>query len=71
MLQNLVIEDGCKITLPDEVIDHYDLKTNSTLRVIETCSGILLTPLTDEPMAESLRAEIEEWQALGSESFLT
>jgi len=27
-----------------------------------------LIPLTDEPMSEALKAEIEEWQTLGAES---
>ena len=68
--QNVVVEDGCKITLPDEVVDHYRLQENTSLRLVEALGGILLIPLTDDPMTKSLRAEIEKWQALGSESFL-
>lgn len=45
------------------------LRTKPRLRMIETRNGILLIPLTGEPMSPSLRAEIEEWQALGTESF--
>jgi len=67
MSQKLLVEDGRKITLPNEVIDHYGLKKDTPLRIIETRNGILLVPLTDEPMTESLRAEIEEWQALSAE----
>ena len=37
--------------------------------MIETRNGILLVPVTDDPMSESLRAEIEAWQAVGIESF--
>jgi bifunctional DNA-binding transcriptional regulator/antitoxin component of YhaV-PrlF toxin-antitoxin module len=68
MSQNLLVERGRKITLPNEVIDHYGLKEDTPLRIIETRNGILLVPLTDEPMTESLRVEIEQWQALGVES---
>jgi hypothetical protein len=35
-------------------------------RVIETKKGVLLIPLTDEPMDNELKAEIEEWQAAGT-----
>jgi len=70
MSQNVVIEDDRKITLPNKVVDHYGLQANMPLRVIEARAGILLIPLTDGSMTESLCAEIEEWQALGSESFL-
>lgn len=68
MSQNLSIQDG-KITLPKEVVGRYRLADDTSLRMIETRNGILLIPLTDEPMSPSLRAEIEEWQALGNESF--
>ena len=68
MSQNLVIENG-KLTLPRDVTRRYRLEDNAPVRMIETRNGILLIPLTDEPMSESLRAEIEEWQALGAESF--
>lgn len=68
MSQDLVIEDG-KITLPKEVVGRYRLDDDTTLRMIETRNGILLVPLNNEPMSPSLRAEIEEWQAVGAESF--
>ena len=69
MAQNLTIENG-RITLPKDVLGRYRLEDDTPLRMIETRNGILLIPLTDDPMTESLRAEIEEWQALGNESFL-
>jgi bifunctional DNA-binding transcriptional regulator/antitoxin component of YhaV-PrlF toxin-antitoxin module len=70
MSQNVVLEDDCRITLPNEVVDQYGLQANMPLRIIETHAGILLIPIPDVPMTESLRAEMEEWQALGRESFL-
>jgi bifunctional DNA-binding transcriptional regulator/antitoxin component of YhaV-PrlF toxin-antitoxin module len=66
--ENLVIEDGGKITLPEAVRDRYGLASDTPLRIIETRSGILLVPLTNEPMKEELLTELEEWQSLGSES---
>lgn len=66
--ENLIVEDGGKITLPESVREHYGLAEDTPLRVIETRSGILLVPLTSEPVSEDLRSELDEWQALGSES---
>lgn len=69
MSQNLVVENGGKITLPEDLIDRYHLEDDKAVRVIETRNGILLVPLTDEPMNDTLLAELEEWQALGAASF--
>lgn len=63
-----MVEDGGKITLPETVRDRYGLAEDTPLRIIETRIGILLVPLTSEPMKEDLRSELEEWQALGAES---
>lgn len=66
--ENLIVEDGGKITLPETVRDHYGLAQDTPLRIIETKGGILLIPLTGEPMSDAMRAELEEWQSLGAES---
>jgi len=66
--ENLIVEDGGKITLPETVRDRYGLAEDTPLRIIETRTGILLVPLTKEPMNEELRSELEEWQSLGAES---
>ena len=68
MSQNLTIENG-RITLPKEVLGRYQLEDDTRLRMIETRNGILLIPITTEPISSALRAEIDEWQALGTESF--
>jgi hypothetical protein len=67
MSENLTIENG-RITLPRDVVGRYRLEDDTPLRMIETRSGILLVPLTKEPMSSALSAEIAEWQALGVES---
>lgn len=66
--KDLVIERGGKITLPDEVLSRYGLTDDAPLRMIETRNGILLVPMTDGPMSESLISELQEWQGLGAES---
>lgn len=68
MLENFIVEEGGRITLPDGVRDRYGLEADTPLRIIETRNGILLVPLTDEPMSEALRTELEEWQLLSTES---
>ena len=68
MSQKLVIENG-KIALPEEVLDRYQIDEETPLRIIETRNGILLVPLTAEPMTAELRDELEAWQELGAESF--
>ena len=65
----LTIEDGGKITLPHALRDRYGLAEDTPLRVIETRNGILLVPLTAEPMSAALAAELEEWQSLAAEGF--
>jgi len=71
MLENLIVENGGRITLPEEVVNRYQLEDDTAIRVIETRNGILLIPLTDAPMDEVLLAELEEWQTLGTANFET
>jgi bifunctional DNA-binding transcriptional regulator/antitoxin component of YhaV-PrlF toxin-antitoxin module len=66
---NVTIEHDGKITLPDDVRDRYGLAEDTPVRVIETRTGILLVPLTQEPMSEALAAELQDWQSLGTNSF--
>ena len=69
VVEKLIIEDGGKITLPSAVLDRYGLAEETIVRIIETQKGILLIPLTNEPMSEALAAELKAWQAIGSESW--
>ena len=66
MSRDLLVEESGKISLPEEVREHYGLTPDTPLRVIETRGGILLVPLTTGPMSEELARELEEWQALGA-----
>ncbi len=69
VVEKLIIEDGGRITLPSDVLERYGLAKETIVRIIETQKGILLVPLTDEPMSEALASELREWQATGSESW--
>ena len=68
METTLNIEDGGKVTLPGEVISRYGFEPHTPIRVIETQSGILLVPLTEAPMSNALKEELEKWQSLGQDS---
>ncbi|MEK6299528.1 MAG: AbrB/MazE/SpoVT family DNA-binding domain-containing protein [Acidobacteriota bacterium] len=65
---NVTIEDGGKITLPAGVRARYGLNEHTPVRVIETRTGILLVPLTQEPMSESLADELQAWRSIGAET---
>ena len=64
----LTLEIGGKITLPETVRKNYGFVEQTPIRLIETKNGVLLIPLTEEPMSEELKNELEEWQMIGLES---
>jgi bifunctional DNA-binding transcriptional regulator/antitoxin component of YhaV-PrlF toxin-antitoxin module len=68
MSRDLLVEESGKISLPEEVREHYGLKPDTPLRVVETRGGILLVPLTAEPVSEELTRELDERQALTTAS---
>jgi hypothetical protein len=45
------------------------MRPETPVRIIETRSGILLVPLTKEPMSVELEQELAEWQLLSMESW--
>lgn len=53
-----------EITLPDSIRERYAMKPETPIRLIETRSGVLLVPLTNEPMSAELAQELAEWQSL-------
>jgi len=65
----LTIQETGRLTLPDDITERYQFKQEKKFRIIETQKGVLLIPLTDEPMNDDLIAELSEWQAIGSESW--
>jgi len=67
----LTIEENGKLTLPDDIVERYQFKRETQFRIIETQKGILLIPLTDEPMNDELKTELEEWQAIGADGWET
>jgi len=68
-MTSVTIGQSGEIALPESLREHYGLKPNTPVRVIETRNGILLIPLTDEPMSEELKQELAEWEALSEETW--
>ena len=68
-MTSLKIGQSGEIALPESLRNHYGLKPNTPVRIIETRNGILLIPLTDEPMSEELRQELAAWEALSEETW--
>ncbi len=65
----LTIEETGKFTLPEDITERYQFKKETRFRIVETQKGILLIPLTDEPMNNELRNELEHWQAIGEDAW--
>ena len=65
---NATVGTGGEIILTDTLRERYGIVPNQTVRLIETRSGILVVPLTDEPMSAELKAELAEWQNLTAAS---
>jgi AbrB family looped-hinge helix DNA binding protein len=68
-MANLTVGRAGEIVLPDPVRDRYGLAPDTPVRIVETRSGILLVPLTDEPMSAELEQELEEWQSLSVQTW--
>jgi bifunctional DNA-binding transcriptional regulator/antitoxin component of YhaV-PrlF toxin-antitoxin module len=60
-----------EIDLPDDVRERYGLLPNSSIRIVETRSGILIVPVSEEPMSAELERELAEWQSLTHQAWET
>jgi len=63
----LTIEENGKLTLPNDIVERYQFKKETQFRIIETQKGILLVPMTSEPMSNELKDELEDWQTMGAD----
>jgi bifunctional DNA-binding transcriptional regulator/antitoxin component of YhaV-PrlF toxin-antitoxin module len=65
----LTIKENGKFTLPDDIVERYQFKRETQFRIIETKKGVLLVPMTSEPMSSELKNELEEWQSIGENAW--
>lgn len=58
-----------EIRLPNELRVRYGLDPDTSVRLIETRSGILLVPESNAPMGAELAKELDDWQALAQDAW--
>lgn len=58
-----------EISLPKDIRERHGIGPNTSLRILEIRSGILIIPFTDEPMSEDLSRELAEWQGLSASAW--
>ena len=67
-MTTMIVGGGGEVTLPGDVRGRYGMSPDSTVRLAETRAGLLLVPITDEPISEALALELSQWQELGRQS---
>lgn len=65
----LLLEANGTIKLPKTSLKRYGFEQKMPVRLIETNEGILLVPITDEPMSKELKQELAEWQESAGETW--
>jgi len=71
IMTSLTVRHGGEIALPADLRTRYGIMPDTRVRMIETKTGILLVPLTGEPMNEELAQELAEWQSLSAQTWDT
>jgi hypothetical protein len=66
-MDNLLMKPDGALPLPPALVQRYGLTPETPIRVIETQSGILLVPITNQPMSKELAEELAQWQQLSME----
>lgn len=65
----LTLEPNGTIKLPKKSLERYGFEEKTPIRVIETKEGVLLIPLSGQPMSDELKQEIAQWQEAASETW--
>ena len=68
-MTTMTIGRAGELTLPTDVQERCGMLPETPVRLIETRNGILLVPLTSAPMSAELAGELQEWQAMGQETW--
>ena len=67
-MTTMIVGRGGEVTLPGDVRGRYGMSPDTTVRLVETRAGLLLVPITDDPISEALALELSQWQELGRQS---
>ncbi len=68
-METLIVGPSGEIELPDSVRQRYGMAPATPIRIVETRSGVLLVPLSDEPMSAELAGELADWQVLVAQTW--
>ena len=68
-MTTMTIGRAGEMALPPDIQQRCGMLPETSVRLIETRSGILLVPLTDEPMSRELTEDLQEWQTMGQETW--
>lgn len=68
-MTSMILGKHGDLILPADIEDRYGLKPETLVRIVETQSGILVIPLTDEPATPELARELADWQSAGETSW--
>jgi bifunctional DNA-binding transcriptional regulator/antitoxin component of YhaV-PrlF toxin-antitoxin module len=63
-MSTAIVDSAGSVVLPAELRQRYHLDSCTAIRVVETRHGLLLVPLTNEPMPPALVREQDEWRSL-------
>ena len=59
-----IVDPAGAVVLPAELRTRYHLDPARIVRIVETRHGLLLVPLTDQPMPAEFQQEFDAWQSL-------
>lgn len=65
-MTTLLVGKQGEISLPKVIRERHQIVPDKPVRIVETREGILLFPLTDEPISPELASELEDWQAVST-----
>jgi bifunctional DNA-binding transcriptional regulator/antitoxin component of YhaV-PrlF toxin-antitoxin module len=68
-MTTVLLEINGTIRLPKESLERYGFEQKMPIRLIETKEGVLLIPITNQPMSDELSSEITEWQEAACETW--
>ena len=63
-MSTATIDPAGSVLLPAELRSRYHLDASTPIRLVETRHGLLLVPLTNDPIPAALQRELDEWQSL-------
>ena len=63
-MNTTVIDSAGAVVLPAELRTRHHLDPATILRIVETRHGLLLVPMTHQPMPAEFQEELDAWQSL-------